>query len=391
MYPIIKHGSADSLDVDVYVLVDKEMTLQESKKLCESYKGLNANLIKVDNGIVTWCYKGTLDECNNSILSTYHLHKQEYENPIKFKIERSYALKLIRTIRGLLTYHSRTEKREEVKKALKSSDLSLKMELLSSINLMDITDYNKNSITEVYKFFAFQLGQTMALLKDDVELFTKKEVAQHYPNLSAYLQRKENEPVDKLQNFWAEFNSYVISTIKKVDKHELFATSYNSKKEVIDVGLEKILPRVVVFDIDNTLLNEDHRKEHREAKDWKTYFSLCHLDTPIEHIIQLTHEYKKNGYEVWVMSGRADYILEETIASLKEHNVYFDHIKLRGKENKMPDYIIKPAWARKLIGIERIDAVYDDLDRVIEGFKKYGLNVIDVKKIKPIKNIKLKI
>lgn len=128
-------------------------------------------------------------------------------------------------------------------------------------------------------------------------------------------------------------------------------------------------------------MDEPHRAEHRERKDWNTYFSLCELDKPLKHIIKLTHMYKEMGYEVWVMSGRVDSILDKTIKSLKEHNVYFDHIKLRGADNRMPDFIIKPAWAKKYIGLERIDFVYDDLDKVIEGFRKYGLNTIDVKEL----------
>lgn len=381
MYPIIYHGSEDSLDVDAYVIIPQELPFNEAKKLCDSYKEINANLLSVKDGVVNWCYKGTVDECNNSMLNTYHLHKQNHPNPIKNKLERSYSLKLVRTIRGLLSYHSRTDKRIEVKKALSSSDLSFKMEILSSIDLTKVSDYEKNSLTEVYKFFAFQLGQTYALLKDNVELFTKKDVAQHYPKMAPYLKRVEGHPVNELQNFWAEFNSFVLANFNKVEKHDLFYTEFHGKKEVIDVKKEIVLPRVVVFDIDNTLMDETHRAKYRESGDWDTYFDLCHLDTPLKHIIKLTHEYKNKGYEVWVMSGRSESILDKTIASLKEHNVYFDNIKLRGLDNKMPDFVIKPAWTRKLIGIERIDYVYDDTDAVIEGFRKYGLNTIDVKEL----------
>lgn len=381
MYPIILHGSENSLDIDAYVIVPELLSFQESKKLCDSFKDINANLLHIKNGVVDWCYKGTVDECNNSILHTYHLHKQTHENPVKHKLERSYALKLARTVRGLLSYHSRTEKRHEVKKALTSSDLQQKIEVLKSIDLRNVPDYEKNSLTEVYKFFAFQLGQTYALLKDNVELFTKNQVADYYPEMAPYLKRINGYPVENLQKFWEEFNSYSLNTIKKVEKHELFYTEYQGKKEVIDVKAEKVLPRVVVFDVDNTLMDETHRAIHRENNDWDTYFDLCHLDEPLKHVIKLTHEYKDKGYEVWVMSGRSESILEKTIASLKQHGAYFDHIKLRGLDNKMPDYVIKPAWARKLIGIERIDFVYDDTDRVIEGFRKYGLNTIDAKEL----------
>lgn len=82
MYPVIRHGSENSLDVDAYVIVPESMTMQEAKKLCDSYKDINANLLSIKDGVVNWCYKGTVDECNNSILATYNLHKQESECPV---------------------------------------------------------------------------------------------------------------------------------------------------------------------------------------------------------------------------------------------------------------------------------------------------------------------
>lgn len=379
MYPIIKHGSEDSLDIDAYIIIPEPLTMQEAKKLCDSYKDVNGNLLSVKDGVVNWCYKGTVDECNNSILATYGLHKQVAPNPITAALPRSYALKMIRTVRGLLSYHSRTEKREEVKKALQSADLDFKLDVLTSIDLRDVTDYQKSSLVETYKFFAFQLGQTLALLKDNVELFTKGDVAAHYPELRGYLQRKEGEPVEALQKMWAEFGVYLKDTVRKVEKHELYATDYQGVREVFDCKKEVVLPPVVVFDIDGTLLDEKHRAQYRDVKDWDNYFDLCHLDTPIQHIIDLTKEYRAKGFEIWLMSGRVDRIMDKTLKSMEDYGVCYDRIKLRSPENRVPDYVIKPAWISKYIGLERVVAVYDDTDRVIEGFRKKGLNVIDVK------------
>lgn len=379
MYPVIKHGSEDSLDIDAYIIIPEPLTMQEAKKLCDSYKEVNGNLLSVKDGVVNWCYKGTVDECNNSILATYALHKQAAANPITAALPRSYALKMIRTVRGLLSYHSRTEKREEVKKALQSADMLFKLDVLTGIDLRDVADYQKSSLVETYKFFAFQLGQTMALLKDNVELFTKSSVAEYYPELSGYLQRKEGEPVDALQKMWAEFGVYLKETVRKVEKHELYATDYQGVREVFDCKKEIILPPVVVFDIDGTLMDERHRAQYRDVKDWANYFDLCHLDTPIQHIIDLTKEYRAKGYEIWLMSGRIDAIMDKTIKSMQDHGVCYDRIKLRSPENRVPDFVIKPAWISKYIGIERVEVIYDDTDRVIEGFRKKGLNVIDVK------------
>ena len=188
---IIRHGSENSLDIDVYVVIEKPLINQEAKKLCETYKEYNANLITIKEGVIDWCYKGTIDECNNSIMHTYKLHKQEYENPITRLLDRNYSLKMLRTIRGILSYVSRTELREDVKKALKSSSLELKLETIKKIDFNKIKEFDKNEPIEVYKFFAFQLGQTIAILKNNKELFTKNSVANHFPELKDFLMRKK--------------------------------------------------------------------------------------------------------------------------------------------------------------------------------------------------------
>lgn len=322
--------------------------------------------------MVTWVYKGTVDECNNSILATYHLHKQDFECPVEKPLPRSYSLKMMRTIRGLLSYFSRTDYREEVKIALRSSSMDKKIKVLEKIKISSVSDFGKNSIIEVYKFLAFQLGQTYALLKDNVELFTKNEVGTYYPELKVYLDRIESDS-DKIEIFWNEFIQFLKESYKNVEKHELIYTCFNGKKEVSDCKKEIILPPVVVFDIDGTLMDENHRSHLREAKRWEEYFMACDLDTPIEHVVKLTHEYHTKGYEVWLMSGRSDSCEQKTLESMKNHGVYFDRIKLRSKDNFMPDHVLKPAWIGKYIGIERVEVLYDDTDSVIQGFRRKGL------------------
>ena len=389
-YPIIIHGSENSLDRDAYVILPAPIEFKEAKKLCDSYKEINANLLVVTNGQVSWSYKGTIDECNNSILATYGLHEQESQNPITERAERGYGLKMLRTIRGLLSYVSRTDLRKEVKQALVSDNLDYRIEVLKKIDLNTINDFEKSSIVESYKFFAFQMGQTLSLLQDNTELFTKNSVAQYYPTLKPYLDRNLETSPSELQDFLKIFTDFVTNNYKKVDKQQLYATKFHGVTEVLDCRNEKSLPKVAVFDIDGTLMDETHRKEFRDTKQWDKYFDLCHLDSPIQHIIDLTKEYKAKGYEIWLMSGRSESTMEKTLASMNEHGVVFDKIKLRGEGNFIPDYVIKPAWISKYIGLERVDIVFDDTDKVIEGFRKKGLNVVDVKTYTDIAKIKPK-
>lgn len=384
-YPIIIHGSENSLDKDAYVIIPSILEKNAAKKLCDSFTEINANLLVIENGQVKWSYKGTIDECNNSILATYDLHSQNYENPITQGMTRDCGLKMLRTVRGLLSYNSRTHLRNHIKKALTTYDFDEKIDVLKMINLNEINDFEKNPIIEVYKFFAFQMGQTLALLEDGVELFTKNKVAEYYPTLAPYLNREES-PSTNLQLFLDRFVDFVSKSYKNVEHQRLVVTNFHGVKQILDPKNEKVLPPVVVFDIDGTLTDEHHRKQYRDAKDWDTYFSKCDEDSPIEHVMELVREYKAKGYEIWLMTGRVETCKEKTIAYMEKHNVPYDRLKMRSKGVMLPDYVLKPAWIGKYIGKERVEVIYDDREKVIEGFRKKGLNVIDVATLNPSKN-----
>lgn len=382
----ITHGSENSLDHDIYVIVDSPLSPKESKSLCYEFNPKNANLIQIDEGKVVWSYKGTIDECNNSILHTFKLHKQTIECPIKEKVQRLYGLKMLRTVRGLLSYCSRTDYRNIVKSALKNKNIFEKFNTLKEIDISTIKDYKKSSIIETYKFFAFQLGQTIALLEDNKELFTKNAVAEYYPELAPALMR-QNSDVTVLVSYWERFISVSESHIKEIEKQpDLFRVDFFGKKEIYNTKEECLLPPVVVFDLDGTLYNEEHRSHLRDKDskhyDLEAYFSACDKDTPIQSIVDILLDYKLKGYEIWLASGRChELCYDKTLKTLKRDRIPYDGIKLRGKNVYIPDYVLKPAWMAKYIGLDRIEAVYDDKLEVIEGFRKKGLNVIDVTKL----------
>lgn len=232
----ITHGSENSIDHDIYVIISDPLQPQKAKLLCESFAPMNANLICVKDGQVSWSYKGTIDECNNSILATFHLHTQSIECPITSSMDRSYGLKLLRTLRGLLSYCSRTEHRPMIKKALRSSNIAEKLSILSTIDITTIEDYKKNELVEVYKFFAFQLGQTLALLEDNIELFTKNNVADYYPDLKPYLMREKSDPAN-LKKYWDRFYNLCVKKAI-VLKNKTFTEITFLETEVFDTKKE---------------------------------------------------------------------------------------------------------------------------------------------------------
>lgn len=197
------YGSEDSTDVDIAYIVDELPSLQECKKFCSSDKNENRNLITIDNGIITKCYKGTIDELNNAILDTYNLHKQTTELLINRKVNRDIPLKLIRSIRAMLSHLSRSQYRKEIKLALRSN-WTTRLETLDNIRLetIDFDNLNNNmSKEDILKIFAFQIGQCRPLILANKEYYTKSEImndSTYNSMLKIYLKRMPYANVNDL-------------------------------------------------------------------------------------------------------------------------------------------------------------------------------------------------
>lgn len=193
-------GSCSSVDYDVMVFIDNIPSIQESKKLCLNFeedlspilsdKKLNINLARIKDGVIIEVFKGTPDECNNSIFNTYSLHKQFYPLQINKLLPRNIELKTARAIRIILSFMSRSEYRVIVKEALRNDTIK-RLQVLEQIDLKEIVDLGKNNqgLIEFYKHVAFQIGQCLGLIQG-IELYSKEDIIYYYPELEPYIQRK---------------------------------------------------------------------------------------------------------------------------------------------------------------------------------------------------------
>lgn len=154
----------------------------------------NRNICLIKDGYIVQIYKGNEDETNNALLRTYplHLKEQRFENPVKHSMERVCILKIVRSCRALLTWFTKHKQhRLTIKNSLRSCDFNEYLKTLK--NVVDISDpeffkliSNKDSI----KSLAFQLGQTIALIRG-IEIYTKNEISEMFPDLADMLMRRE--------------------------------------------------------------------------------------------------------------------------------------------------------------------------------------------------------
>lgn len=231
------HGSEDSTDLDVYYVLGTLPSFAECQSFCAADETENRNIITIEDGIVTQCFKGTIDEINNGLIVTYPLHEQEFPLLIDRLVPRDIGLKVVRVLRCILSYCSRTQYRTGVKYALRSPSWKTKLEMLASIKFDRIDDYVKCSRPEAFKVFAFQLGQVLALI-DGIELYTKMQVSGRYPYLHPYLYRQyapHSYLVQMIERFIGQLQSLEFE--QDGDQVELPYGVYNLKTEArVDSG-----------------------------------------------------------------------------------------------------------------------------------------------------------
>eukprot|EP01080_Neovahlkampfia_damariscottae_P006992 gene6992-11158_t len=230
----IVHGSEDSTDYDVVYIFEILPGYTEMVKFC-SQKEENRNILVLKNGVVSDSFKGTPDELNNSLLTTFSLHKQPFfkENPIKQKVERIVALKVVRSLRSILTRVSRSKWRPEIKKALKSLNLESYISILMKIDFNQMTELLD---IEDCKSLAYQLGQTLALVEGH-EIFTKSEVSLYFKNLKLFIYRSKDslEHLDILNDYLKKLLCFLDSNLSIIQIPNTPLNIFLPKNEKIEV------------------------------------------------------------------------------------------------------------------------------------------------------------
>lgn len=203
------YGSKSSVDYDVMVFVDRVRSTEDSHRYIDKLnselskiyldKVVHCNLAIVEKGVVKYCFKGTEDEVNNSLLFTYDNHVQVFENKILRKMDRDVRVKVFRTAHVILSFYSRTIYRKEIKKALKGT-VQDKLNILKKYDLLSLDIVGKKeTLEDIYKVLAFQYGQTIALI-NGTELYTKEDISVYFPDLEPALSRKDYS-IDVLKKY----------------------------------------------------------------------------------------------------------------------------------------------------------------------------------------------
>lgn len=246
-------GSENSSDTDVLIEVDsiEEQHLNNDfiKKIKKEYSlDWDINLIVIRDGKITDTIsrKGSPDNVNNSLFQTYKLHKQQFPNPITEMVERHHFLATFKCIRNILSFCSRTENRNIIKSVLKkeyynSSNPSFIdfVEVLKKIDFTKIESFNKKfSDEDIWKKISFYLGQTLSLIKENNEIYTKNQLVSNYPHLKPFIERNIKNIQKHLIN---ELRDELIEVVNEYEVEFIGGRKLVWNNEIIDIQFEKII------------------------------------------------------------------------------------------------------------------------------------------------------
>lgn len=155
----------------------------------------------------------------------------------------------------------------------------------------------------------------------------------------------------------------------------------------------------VIYDIDNTLIDSRRRyfkslfevangrrvQNFRELtleekrRFWSVFLSskYLHLDTPIIETIKEVNSKYNSGFYVILLTGRPEYMFEDTVRQLDIFGVKYHRIYMRPLYDKNPDYIYKPAQIRRILseGFNILE-YHDDSVSALERVRQMYPNIL---------------
>jgi phosphoglycolate phosphatase-like HAD superfamily hydrolase len=137
----------------------------------------------------------------------------------------------------------------------------------------------------------------------------------------------------------------------------------------------------IIFDVDGTLMNIEHRRHHVEnkPKNWKKFRDETVNDTPHHDVCDMAKMLKDAGNRIIISSGRNDGDKAITVKQLHEVGIRFDAIYMRKEGDNRRDDIVKSEMLDQMLKDGYNPTVaFDDRDQVVRMWRERGLRCFQV-------------
>ena len=142
-------------------------------------------------------------------------------------------------------------------------------------------------------------------------------------------------------------------------------------------------PKVIWCDLDGTLCDVSHRrhfvkKPEGEKKDWHGFFKVMSEDIVNKPVAEMLDRFRST-HKIILCSGRPDNYRKDTEEWLKKHNIEYDALYMRLRNDQRQDNITKEVLLDfEVLTRYNIDICLDDRDQVVKMLRDRNLTVFQV-------------
>jgi phosphoglycolate phosphatase-like HAD superfamily hydrolase len=161
-------------------------------------------------------------------------------------------------------------------------------------------------------------------------------------------------------------------------------------------------PKAIIFDIDGTLANVDHRRHFVDGthgkKDFNKFYEVMDDDGVHWDIVELLHMYHLRDYKIIICTGRPeeyrkvtelwlhglvafaiiDTYSDEAKSNISPEKGYHKLLMRPDDRRHEPDYLIKQDMLNELRKDYDIKLAIDDRDQVVKMWRENGIRCLQV-------------
>jgi phosphoserine phosphatase len=141
------------------------------------------------------------------------------------------------------------------------------------------------------------------------------------------------------------------------------------------------MTNIVVFDIDGTLANIEHRRSFvaTKPKNWKAFNAGIVNDTPYHDIVNLTQVFHHTFHRVILCSGRGEENRAVTEKQMEDFIVPYEKLFMRPAKDNRQDYIVKVELLQQIRAeFGEPWLWFDDRTQVVNAIRSEGVRVLQV-------------
>lgn len=141
------------------------------------------------------------------------------------------------------------------------------------------------------------------------------------------------------------------------------------------------MTKIIVFDIDGTLADMEHRRHWFDGgrKNWDAFFAAQHLDPTHEEIVWMAHQFYETGNTIIICTGRNEGHRKVSEEWLAKFDIKYAKMYMRPFKDHRQDGIVKVELLeqiRKEFGEPYL--WIDDRNQVVKAIRDQGVRVLQV-------------